>query len=187
MWCVGLSGVLALAAGCETTSSTSDGRAMPSRVKSVEQAPANAPVNALSVLYSPQPADSNANGRPDRISIELYMFARPFPMPVWREGNLTITAYPMGKAGSPENPGKRPFHVWKFTTRDLELGRFKSLIGEGYRFQLSLLGETEGVSGTDLVPGEALDFMSRFEPSDGSGAIWGDGVRTISFQGSMGR
>lgn len=176
--------LLAFVAGCETTRETSDGRPMPPRAHAVQAAPDSVPINALSVLYGPQPADSNANGRPDRISIELYMFARPYPMPVWREGTVTITAYPMGQAGSPEHPGAKPFHEWRYTTRELELGRFRSLIGEGYRFQISLLGDDGKERGTDIVPNDALDFLSRFEPADNSGVIWGDGVRTLSFQPS---
>jgi hypothetical protein len=183
-------GVVAWSAGCETVSETSDGRPMPPRARAVERAPPTAPINALSVLFGPQPADSNANGRPDRISVELYLFARPYPMPVWRQGTLYITAYPLGQAGSVESPSTKPFHEWRYTTNDLELGRFKSLIGEGYRFQFTLLGEDSSHTdadgrkrmGTDLVPNNALDLIARFEPVDGTPVVWCDGVRTLSFQ-----
>ncbi|MBL9140398.1 MAG: hypothetical protein JNK53_00905 [Phycisphaerae bacterium] len=166
--------------GCETTTTgTSDGRPMPPPSRQVTQAPPNAPINAMSVLFAPKPSDSDANGRPDRVVAEMYLFARPFPMPTWRDGKVVITAFRMGKAGTPENPGKEPFHVWTIQTQDLDLGRFRSLVGEGYKFQISLLDD----GGSDLVPGDALDFVSRFEPTAG-GVVWGDGVRTISFQGA---
>jgi hypothetical protein len=164
-------------AGCETVSSeTSDGRPMPPRSRAVELAPESAPINAMSVLYGPKPGDSDANGRPDRLVVEMYLFARPYPVPTWREGTVVITAYPMGKAGTPDKPGAAPFHVWRIPTSQLALGRFRSLVGEGYKFQFSLLDD----GGTDRVPGDALDFVARFEPATG-GTVWGDGVRTISF------
>lgn len=150
---------------------------MPPKSRTVDMAPASAPINALSVLYAPRPSDSDANGRPDRLVVEMYLFARPYPMPTWREGTVVISAYPMGKAGTPEKPGTTPFHVWKIATNQLALGRFRSLVGEGYKFQFSLLDD----GGSDRVPGEALDFVARFEPTAG-GTVWSDGVRTISFQ-----
>ncbi len=171
---------LALSAlpGCETVSSeTSDGRPMPPPSRVAQAAPVDAPINAISVLYGPKPADSDANGRPDRMTIDLYLFARPYPVPTWRDGTVVITAFPMGKAGTPENPGKEPVHVWRWKTSDLALGRFKSLVGEGYRFQLSLLDD----GGTDVIRGDALDLVARFEPVEGT-TVWGDGVRTIGFQ-----
>lgn len=176
-------GALCLAAltgavGCETVSKeTSDGRPMPPASRAVQQAPPDAPINALSVLFGPKPVDSDANGRPDRIIAELYLFARPYPMPTWRDGTVVISAYRMGQAGTPENPGKSPVHVWRFDMRELDLGRFRSLVGEGYKFQFSLL---DG-GGTDRQQGDALDFVTRFDPVQGN-PVWGDGVRTIDFQ-----
>ena len=86
--------LLVVACGCETvTTETSDGRPMPPRARVPQSAPEGAPVNAMSVLYAPKPTDSDANGRPDRLSIELYLFARPYPTPIWREGTLNVAAY----------------------------------------------------------------------------------------------
>jgi hypothetical protein len=164
--------------GCETVSSqTSDGRPMPPPAHEPEQAPVAAPINAISVLYAPKPADTDANGRPDRLTVELYLFARPYPTPVWREGTVFVSAYPLGKAGSPSAPGTKPVHAWSFTTRELELGRFRSLIGEGYRFDVSLLDN----GGSDLVKGSGLDFITSFQPAGSKDRVWGDGVRSIDF------
>lgn len=154
---------------------------MPPQSRSVEQAPPDAPINAMSMLYGPKPGDSDANGRPDRIAAEMYLFARPYPMPTWRDGTLIITAYRMGKAGTPENPGMEPFRRWEIPMNDLALGRFRSLVGEGYKFQFSLLDN----GGSDGVPGDALDLTARFQPADGGPPVWSDGVRTISFQGAQ--
>jgi hypothetical protein len=132
----------------------------------------------MSVLYAPKPTDSDANGRPDRLSIELYLFARPYPTPIWREGTLNVAAYRMGTAGSATAPGDRPIHVWSIPTRDLDLGRFRSLIGEGYRFQVSLLDD----GGNDRIDGTAIDFVTWFRPSSGAAPIWSDGVRSIAFE-----
>jgi hypothetical protein len=139
--------------------------------------PADAPINALSVLYGPKPADSDANGRPDKVTVELYLFARPFPVPTWRDVTIVIVAYPPGKAGTAQRPGAVPVHTWRIATRDLGLGQFHGLVGDGYRFQLSLLDD----GGTDRVPGSALDFTARFEPAEGGDAVWSDGVRTLGF------
>lgn len=170
---------LLLLSACQTVSSeTSDGRPMPPPARRAESAPPGAPINAISVLYAPKPSDSDANGRPDSLSIEVYLFARPYPTPVWREGTFTVSAFPIGTAGSPSAPGRKPVHVWKVATRDIGLGTFRSLIGEGYRFQLSLL---EGGAG-DRIPGTALDFVTSFEAAPGGAAVWSDGVRSISFE-----
>lgn len=171
--------LLPLLAACQTVSvETSDGRPMPPPARRAESAPPGAPVNAISVLYAPKPGDSDANGRPDTLSLEMYLFARPYPTPVWREGTITVSAYPIGTAGSPSAPGRKPVHVWRVATRDLGLGTFRSLIGEGYRFQISLL---DGGSG-DRIPGTALDFVTSFEPASGEPPVWSDGVRSISFE-----
>lgn len=171
--------LLCAVTGCETvTTETSDGRPMPPRARVPQSAPEGAPVNAMSVLYAPKPTDSDANGRPDRLSIELYLFARPYPTPIWREGTLNVAAYRMGTAGSPSTPGDHPLHVWSIPTRDLDLGRFRSLIGEGYRFQVSLLDD----GGKDLIEGNAIDFVTWFRPSSGASPIWSDGVRSIAFE-----
>ncbi|MFO0961344.1 MAG: hypothetical protein U0625_00405 [Phycisphaerales bacterium] len=169
---------LVASAGCETVSTeTSDGRPMPPKTRRVEPAPESAPVNAMSVLYAPKPSDSDANGRPDRLVVTVYLFARPYPTPTWREGTFVITAYPIGGAGTPTVPGKHAIHEWRMSTRDLELGRFRDLIGEGYRFQISLLDD----GGTDHISGNALDFTAAFEAGGGAAKVWSDGTRTISF------
>ena len=176
--CLALGALLSLT-GCETVSKeTSDGRPMPPRARVPQTAPEGVAVNAMSVLYAPKPTDSDANGRPDRLSIELYLFARPYPTPVWREGTLNVAAYRMGTAGSPTAPGDHPIHVWSIPTRDLDLGRFRSLIGEGYRFQVSLLDD----GGNDRIEGTAIDFVTWFRPSSGATVIWSDGVRSIAFE-----
>ena len=169
---------VALLAACETVSSeTSDGRPMPPPARTAQRPPDAAPINAMSVLYAPKPQDTDANGRPDRLGIELYLFARPYPAPVWRDGTFTITAYPIGKAGNPLAPGANPVHAWSLSTRQGALDRFRSLIGEGFRAQVSLL---DG-GGTDRIPGTALDFVASFQPDDGGPRIWCDGVRSLSF------
>jgi hypothetical protein len=170
--------LLALA-GCQTVSSeTSDGRPMPPPARRGEAPPSDAPLNALSILYGPKPADSDANGRPDRMVIEAYLFARPYPVPTWREGTFVISAYPPGTAGTAQRPGVKAFHTWRVATQDMDLGRFKSLIGEGYRFQISLLDD----GGTDIVPGSVLDFTAHFEPAGSNQPVWSDGVRTLGFE-----
>jgi hypothetical protein len=164
--------------GCQTVSSqTSDGRPMPPQARQPEQAPDEAPVNAMSVLYAPKPEDTDANGHPDRLTVEVYLFARPYPTPVWRDGTIMVAAYPLGKAGSPTAPGAKPVHTWSLPTRDIDLGRFRSLVGEGYRFDVSLL---DG-GGTDRIKGNALDFVTSFQPAGSKSRIWGDGVRSIDF------
>lgn len=169
---------LALLASCETVSSeTSDGRPMPPPARAAQRPPDAAPINAMSVLYAPKPQDTDANGRPDRLGIELYLFARPYPAPVWRDGTFTITAYPMGKAGNPLAPGANPVHTWTLNTRTGALDRFRSLIGEGFRTQVSLL---DG-GGTDRIPGMALDFVASFQPEGDAPRVWCDGVRSLSF------
>ena len=81
------------------------------------------------------------------------------------------------KAGSPSAPGAAPVHTWSRATRDLDLGRFRSLIGEGYRFEVSLLEDR----GTDVIKGNALDFVTSFQPAGSKERVWGDGVRSIDF------
>lgn len=167
-----------LHAGCQTVSSeTSDGRPMPPAARRPQSPPADAPVNAISVLYAPKPTDANANGRPDQLIIEMYLFVRPFPTPVWREGIFVISAFTSGTAGSPSAPGAKPFHVWKVDSRALGPGRFRSLIGEGYRVQISLIDD----GGTDVIRGRSLDFATSFQSASGGDVVWCDGIRSIAF------
>ncbi|MFO0784406.1 MAG: hypothetical protein U0636_12060 [Phycisphaerales bacterium] len=169
----------ALLCGCETVKSeTSDGRPMPPASRNVAPPPQDAPINAVSVLYGPKPTDSDANGRPDRLSIEIYLFAQPYPVPTWRDGTITIQAFRPKQAGTAETRGKHPLKTWRIPTSQLDLGRFRSLIGEGYRFQVSLLDD----GGTDVLPVNTLDLVASFTPPSSQAAVWSDGVRSISFE-----
>jgi len=169
----------AFLAGCETVSSeTSDGRPMPPAVRKAQRAPDDAPINALSLTFEPKPGDSDGNNRPDQITLTLYLFARPYPAPTWRDGQFVVSAYRSGTAGSPSTPGTKPFHVWTIETRDLNLGRFRNLIGDGYRFQLSLLDQ----GGTDRIDGNSLDFTVCFRPASGGAPVWSDGARAMVFE-----
>jgi hypothetical protein len=168
--------VVLLAAGCETTVETSDGRRMPPAPREGPRTPEDAPLNAMAIMLGPKPLDTNGNLRPDTIQVEAYLFARPFPAPLHREGTFEFAIYAPGRAGSPQAPNPDPIRAWSIPPEQAAALRSRSLIGPCYAISLSLL---DG-GGTDSIGEQTVDLIARFAPADGSPVVSITGVQTVS-------
>lgn len=159
--------------GCETTvTQASGGRPLPPDPKQPPPALTNVPPNAMAVmLVGPKPMDTNGNGFPDLITVEAYLFAEPYPTPMWADGAFVFELYPLGMAGQPES---KPIATWRIEGDALLASRTQSLAGRSYRLNLSLLER-----GTDVLPVSAVDLTSAFVPAGGAPVVRALGVRTV--------
>lgn len=170
---IALGAALALLAACETTVETSDGRRMPPPPHASPQTPTAAPINAMALVFGPKPLDTNGNMRPDTIQIEAYLFSRPYPSPMHREGTFEFDIYRVGGLG---RPGEKPLRTWTISAERLAGMRGKSMIGPSYSIGLSLLED----GGTDQIGEQSVDLIAYFTEAGGTDRIPSLGVRTIS-------
>ncbi len=169
-------GLAVFLAACETTRETSDGRPMPPTPRNAPTTPSEAPINAIAVVLGPKALDSNNNLFPDTIQLEAYLFARPYPTPVWRDGTFEFAIYPSGAAPTTGGQPQEPLRTWTITPEELRTVRSKSLVGECYAIALSLLVN----GGTDRLNMQAVDLVATFKPADGGPAVPLNGVRSMS-------
>lgn len=173
--------LVAASSGCVTSNvATSDGRPAPPTPRAAPATPAGAPITAVAAVFGPKPLDTNGNLRPDTIQVELYLFAQPFPTPVLRPGTFEIAIYPMGQAGSPDQPAPNPLRSWTVGGDDLAKARAQALAGPCHRLNLSLL---DGGASDDLGV-TSVDVLVRFRPEGETKLVAMTGVRTISLKGS---
>jgi len=171
----------AFSVGCVTTNvETSDGRPAPPTPRAAPATPTEAPVTAVAAVFGPKPLDTNGNLLPDTIQVELYLFAQPYPTPTLRDGTFEISIYPMGKAGSPDQPSPDPLRGWTVSGEKLLASRAQALAGPCYRLNLSLLDDGR----PDDLGVTSVDVVVRFRPVTGARTIAMTGVRTLSLKGS---
>lgn len=167
-----LSIVASMPAACVQTTSSGDGRAPAMQPVSAPSTPQDAPANAVVLIARPA-SDTNGNLWRDRLELTAYLFAQPFPTPVFRTGELEFLIYPPGKAGSPSAPGK-PLRTWTIDPQSLESLRGMSLPGPCYNLALSLLAD----GGTDKLPFDSVDLAACFRAPN-EPPIWTQGTTTI--------
>lgn len=174
-----LVGLLAVA-GCETTveQSTSP-RPMPSKPVDPPPTPADAKANRMAVLLlGPKAQDTNGNGRGDLVLVEVYLFAEPYPTPIFEEGRFVFELQPC--------PGENvaqfiPPRVWTFEGEQIRSFRGRARIGPSHRFPLSLLE-----NGGDQLPCATGELTARFEPADGGAPVRAIGTRSVQLGGAGG-
>jgi len=174
MWltAVGLT-MIAASAGCVSeTVETTTARPMPPEPRAAPTTPASARPNRLAMMViGPKPIDTDGNGRPDTIPVEVFLFAEPHPTPIFAAGAFVFDLYAIGEAGDTSVP---PITSWRFENEDLSAHQARGMIGPMYRFALSLLEK----GGDDLgLP--AVDLVGRFHPADGGRPIRSSGARTL--------
>ena len=176
---LGLMTLCALAGtACQTTvTEGSHARPMPSKPIAPPPVPSDAQVSAMTfMMLSPKARDTTGNGRADLIVIETYLFAEPYPSPVFAPGEFVFELFPIGGAGE---PGVKPVATWRFAGPAAESARIVAMAGACYRFSLSLLDN----HGTDVLPFNAASLTARFEPADGRPPIKAGGVVTVQLWG----
>ncbi len=159
--------------GCETTVETSDGRPMPPPPRAAPGTPDDSPINAIALVLGPKPLDTNGNLRPDTIQMEAYLFSRPYPSPMHRDGTFELEIYRVGGMG---RAGEKPLRRWVIAPERLAAMRARSLVGPSYSIGVSLLDD----AGTDQIPEQSVDLIAYFTPASGGERIMSMGVRTIS-------
>lgn len=164
---------LAALAGCETTVETSDGRRMPPPPHASPTTPDAAPINAMALVFGPKPLDTNGNMKPDTIQIEAYLFSRPYPSPMHREGTFEFEIFRVGGMG---RSGEKPLRTWSIAPERLARMRGKSMIGPSYSIGLSLLEE----GGSDDLGEQSVDLIAYFTETGSQNRIPSLGVRTVS-------
>lgn len=167
-----IAGAVAGAVSCVETTTTSDGRAPAPEPTRASVTPPEAPINAVVLIAGP-PVDTNGNLWRDRIDVSVYLFAQPHPTPAFRDGSFEFVIYPMGRAGTPDRPG-RPLRSWIFGPNDVAAARSMAVFGPCHQFSLSLLAD----GGDDRLPVESVDLMAAFRPVLGE-PVWTQGVTTI--------
>jgi hypothetical protein len=159
--------------GCQTVRETSDGRPMPPSPVEAPQTPQAAPINAIALMFGPKPIDTDADGRPDLIEVEVYLFSRPFPSPTYADGSLRFELFAPGAAGSGQ-----PLGTWQFDAAQLLPRRSRSLFGPCYQVQLNLRA-----IGLAKVPLDAADLRTSFLPADGGTPVQARSVERIALAG----
>ncbi len=168
--------------GCvsERVSEGSSVRPLPPEPRAAPVTPSTARVNRMALMIiGPKPIDTDGNGRPDTIPIEVFLFAEPHPTPVFEDGAFVFDLYAIGEAGDKSVP---PITSWRFEGEMLAGHQGRGMIGPMYRFALSLLDQ----GGDDLgLP--AVDLVASFHPADGRRPIRSSGVRTLQMMTSSGK
>lgn len=161
-----------VAGGCTTTVETSDGRPMPPKPRSSPPVPADAPVNALAMIYGRKPADSNNNGYPDLIPVEVYLFSQPYPRSIHRPGSFEFALYPLGQ---PITAEAVPMARWQLDEEAVTAAQLLSpVFGLGYGFRLRLLDCAD-----DELPLMFATLVCRFAPADGAEMVSSDSQHMV--------
>lgn len=163
-----------VAVGCETSRQTSDGRPMPPTPTQPVATPTTAPVNAIALIFGPKPVELDGDGIPDRIEVDAYLFARPYPQPILAPGVMVFEVYAPGTFAR----GEQPLGEWRIGSEQLVRLADRSVFGPCFRLRLDLRE-----IGLAPFPLPQLDLRCRFEPSDGGAAVESRGVERISMRG----
>ncbi|MCP4834586.1 MAG: hypothetical protein GY895_07435 [Phycisphaera sp.] len=164
-------------AGCVTDSvSSSTGRALPPEPREAQPAPDAAPINAVAVLKSQRPIDTNGNGFPNRLGVAVYLFSRPYPSPRHADGSLRFRYYPIGSVDPVLGASAEPLATWTFTPDVLQAAKTDDIIGPGYALALDI--SAIGMSTLDV---EAADLVVDFLPGDGGAPTSCTTVQRIPF------
>jgi len=170
---LGCIAVVALFTGaCVETTTSADGRAPTMQPVTAPSTPDAAPANAVVLIARPA-VDTDGNLWRDRMEVTVYLFAQPFPTPVFREGVLEFSIYPIGQAGTPSAMGT-PLRTWSVDPQTLSSLRGMSLPGPCYNIALSLLANGQ----SDKLPAESVDLAATFKAPN-EAPVWTQGVTTI--------
>ena len=145
---------------------------MPAEPHAAPLVPAAAKANAMALRVGAKPVDTDANGYPDLIQAEVYLFSEPHPAPMYDDGAFVFNLYKSGQSTLNNN---QPLATWRFGGEELAQARtFSRLFGRAYTFNLSLLE-----SGGDRLPLQGANLTCSFEPAGGSPTVQSTGVYSI--------
>lgn len=157
-------------AGCVTENSTSTLGASPRReIRYVAPAPQSAMINDLAVLKGMRPLDTTGDGFPNQLDVSVYLFARPYAIPRFADGELIFTLTVPREV--------EPIAVWTFDSTALAASRIRNVIGEGYSVQLDL-----AKVGVSSMPTGSGDLKVVYVPRDGGDRVESNGVQAVRFE-----
>lgn len=169
--CLALSAMIV--AGCQTTAIENDGRPLPPRPRDAAPTPDDAVVHAMAFMVGAKPRDTNNNRFPDQIETRVMLFAQPYPIPKWADGEFVFTLYPSGDA---EDPDAEPIAQWQRNGDAVADARIRSEVGPAYRFVLSMFED----GGSDVRPAMEADLVCTFYPANDDPPVTSSGVRSIT-------
>ena len=158
-----------LLGGCVTRVTTSDGRAPSPPPRKPAKAPSFAKANSVVLLVGSKGVDTNGNGFPDRVAMEVYLFAQPYPEAVHEEGAFIVTMHPAG-AGE----GVAPLGTWRIEADEVRASRSVSMFGRNYALRVNLLDQMP-----DVQQLQSVSLRCAFEPADGRGQVSSSAVATL--------
>ncbi len=169
--------IVAVLAACQTTvTQGSNVRPMPPKPTAGPVTPPTAAVNSVALLLlSPKARDTDGNGIPDTIDVEVYLFAEPFPAPVFADGEFIFR---LSTAGTSTDRSAPALREWRFSGEVILAARSRALAGPCYRFALSLLAD----GGRELAVSTA-DLTLTFQASGDRPPVHISGVRTVQLVG----
>ena len=159
---------------CETTVVNRSGDLVPGRPepRRLPDPPASARANAMAVRVAARPLDTNGNGFPDLIPVQVYLFTLPHAAPIHEPGSFVFRLYQDGLAISPTTP---TLVSWRIEGEALEEAKMRDrMFGRGYGFGLSLLD-----IGSDEFPLMATNLTCQFESADGGEPVTNSETYTI--------
>ena len=165
----------AVAASCTTVRrDVVGGGSPPPEPKAPQQTPANAPVNAVALVFGPKPVDLDGDGIADVIELDAYLYSRPYAMSYFASGTLEFEIFAPGAAAKQT----KPLGTWRFAPEELAARADVTVFGPCYRIRLDL--REIGLAPFPLPKG---DLRCRFLPASGAAAIESRGVERITFRG----
>lgn len=167
--------LLLFGTGCVTDSVvTSNGQPPPVEPREVPPAPADAPINAISLLKSQRPSDTTGNGYENRLDVAVYLFSRPYPVPRHADGSLVFSYYRIETVDPVTRQGGDLLARWTFDREQMRYFAMKDLIGPGYALALDL-----SAIGLGRLPVNAVDLTVEFVPSDGTPSVQAASIQRV--------
>lgn len=168
---------LSLLTGCVTDSvETSTGRSLPPEPRKVEPPPSNAPINAIAMLKDQRPIDTSGNGFPNRLSVAVYLFSRPYPSPRHASGSLVFSYYPVGSIDPVLGASSPPLATWTFGPEVLASTAMTNIVGPGYELSLDI--SSIGLSSIDAT---GADLVVEFLSEDGEPPVRSSTIQRVPF------
>jgi hypothetical protein len=123
--------------------------------------PSGLTIDKLVVAVDNPPLDRDGDGFFDTYAITALLFPRPeqHPLAVWAEGDLMFTL---------RDADGNEVASWTRTAEQLSNARFRQLVGESYRFELSLIRTAEGETtpDADRLRPVRVSLFASYVPAD---------------------
>lgn len=158
--------VLVILTGCVTEFGEGQEPLRPQPVSIPDSQPPGLHVEVVQVWPHAYLKDTNNNRVGDCISTIVYFWTRSYKLPITGSGTLRFELYKSGTYGSTSSA---PVREWVFESAQLAAHVSRTSAGDGYYFELSLLGP-DG-RGQDDLGMRSADLVAAFFPNEGTEPI----------------